>query len=163
MANSFRVMWLKTARLLLAYLLCGGLALGASQVLVLLTEEEVMREAASAPSVRPHVRTRALNLESPRIQVLSPNLSKGVIVPPLPIDLKFSSGNDAEIDPSTFKVTYGRLQFDITSRITQSVKVSKTGITVPEATLPRGNHHLNLKVNDTKGRIGETELKFIVE
>ncbi len=139
-------------------------AYAVAQPLMLLTDEDVAREAAAPPSIKT-AKTRSFikSPDLPKIQVLSPNVAKGVFTSPLPIDLRFASSPDAEIDPASFKATYGFLNIDITNRITQSVKVTKSGFTVPEASLPKGSHRLTLQVADTKGRQGEMELKFTVE
>lgn len=151
----------KFALLTVFSLLCAHVV---AQPLMLLTDEDVAREAAAPLSIRP-AKTRAFGKSSdaPKIQVLSPNIAKAAFTSPLPIDLRFASNPDAEIDPASFKASYGFLNIDITNRIIQSVKVTKNGFTVPEASLPKGSHRLTLQVADTKGRQGEMELKFTVE
>lgn len=133
--------------------------------LLLVTEDEVALEAATPTPKK--LRTRAITApqapDAPKIKVISPNLLKDVFTAPLPIEMEFSAAGDAEIDPTSFKASYGFLRVDITNRITQSVKVTKSGFSVAEAAIPKGSHRLILQVADTKGRIGESELKFTVE
>lgn len=148
----------------LAVLLLATLACANTQAapLLLVTEAEAALEAATPAPVR--AKTRAfVSSDLPKIKVISPASVKDVLIAPIPIELKFSSAGDAEIDPSTFRASYGFLQVDVTSRITQSIKVTKTGFTVAEAAIPKGSHRLVLQVSDTKGRTGESELKFTVE
>ncbi len=133
-----------------------------AEPLMLVTDEEVARDAA-AP-VRESLHKRSIKSASaPKIQVLSPDPSKDKVSTPLPVDIKFSSAADAEIDPSTFKAYYGMLHLDITDRILQKVTITKNGLTVSEAAIPRGNHRLLLQVTDTQGRKGEDEIRFSVE
>lgn len=129
---------------------------------VLVTDEEAALEA-STPAPKVSMSRAFVSPDMPRIKVLSPDLVKDVFTAPLPIELKFTSAGDAEIDPASFKASYGFMRIDITKRITQSVKVSKSGFSIAEAAIPKGSHRLLLQVADTKGRVGETDLRFTVE
>ena len=100
----------------------------------------------------------------PSIEILKPESSPGTKVKaPFGIAVQFKSQPDAAIVPSTFKVLYGGLKFDITSRITKYVTVSEDGFSLDNAQIPVGKHRLILQVEDAKQRLAERELKFEVE
>lgn len=130
--------------------------------LLLVTEDEVLLEAATPMPKKSRTRTYT-SPDTPKIKVISPDLLKDVFTAPLPIELKFVSAGDAEIDPASFRASYGFMRIDITNRITQSIKVTKSGFLVAEAAIPKGSHRLIMQVSDTKGRVGEIELRFIVQ
>lgn len=129
---------------------------------VLVTEDEMALETATPAT--PTIKTRALgSFDTPKIKVISPEPVKNVFSAPLPIELKFISADDAEIDPASFRASYGFLRLDVTNRITQSGKLTKSGLSIAEAEIPKGSHRLLLQVSDTKGRVGESELRFRIE
>ena len=70
---------------------------------------------------------------------------------------------DAAIDPSSFRVLYGRLGLDITARLLAAVKPTATGLDVVGAKLPSGEHRLTVEISDTAKRIGRREFKVLVE
>jgi hypothetical protein len=100
----------------------------------------------------------------PLIDIVSPEAAPDLKVKaPFPISVRFKAQPDSSIDPTTFKVLYGALKLDITSRISQFVKVTKEGFEYQNAKLPTGKHRLTLQVQDEKQRFAERELKFEVE
>ena len=100
----------------------------------------------------------------PMIDILRPEPAEDLKVKtPFAIAVQFKSQADAPIDPSSFKVMYGALKFDITNRITKYVKVTKDGFTLENAQSPSGKHRLTLQVQDERQRLAERELRFEVE
>ena len=100
----------------------------------------------------------------PQIDILKPEPAGGLKVKaPFAISVLFKGQSDAAIDPATFKVLYGALKFDITSRITKFVKVTVTGFSLENAQIPVGKHRLILQVQDEKQRVAERGLRFEVE
>ncbi len=100
----------------------------------------------------------------PMIDILRPEPAEDLKVKtPFAIAVQFKSQADAPIDPSSFKVMYGALKFDITNRITKYVKVTKDGFTLENAQIPSGKHRLTLQVQDERQRLAERELRFEVE
>ena len=75
----------------------------------------------------------------------------------------FKAQSDAAIDPGTFKIMYGALKFDITSRNTKFVKVTPAGFSLDNAQIPAGKHRLTLQIQDEKQRVAERELRVEVE
>ena len=109
----------------------------------------------------PALRARAV---MPIIEIIKPQPTTDFKVKaPFSIDVLFKPQADAAIDPSTFKVLYGGLRFDITSRITKFVKVSATGFSLENAQIPVGKHRLTMQVQDEKQRVAERELRVEVE
>jgi hypothetical protein len=107
------------------------------------------------------LRPRAL---MPLIDILRPAAGPdNKVTAPFPIAVAFKGLADAPIDPNTFKVMYGALKIDITSRITKFVRVSKDGFTLENAQIPPGKHRLILQVQDEKQRVAERELRVEVE
>ena len=110
---------------------------------------------------QPALRARAA---MPQIDILKPEpVADLKVKAPFAIAVLFKAQSDAAIDPSTFKVMYGALKFDITSRITKFVKVSPTGFSLDNAQIPVGKHRLTLQVQDEKQRVAERELRVEVE
>ena len=71
---------------------------------------------------------------------------------PIRLQLKFESFGGATIDPATLKVTYMKdPAVDLTDRIKPFVQ--PTGIDMPEAVLPPGDHTLRVDVKDSDGRM----------
>lgn len=100
----------------------------------------------------------------PTIEVLQPQaVADQKVKAPFPIAIKFKAREDAPIVPSTFKVLYGALRMDITSRITKFVQPTEEGLTFDKAQIPTGKHRLFLVVEDAKQRVAERELRIEVE
>ena len=133
----------------------------------LVTTEEAVASAkyeAANPASMFSPRTRAFNPTSPRIEVVSPDLSStAALQSPVKIQVKFESAEKAEIVPGTFKAQYGAFRIDITDRLLKATKVTKEGIIVDKAELPSGSHRLFLKVQDSADRTGEQEVRFTVQ
>ena len=100
----------------------------------------------------------------PLIDILRPEAVENLKVKaPFPIAVQFKAQPDAAIVPATFKVMYGALKIDITSRITKFVKVTKEGFAMDNAQIPSGKHRLTLQIQDELKRTAERELRVEVE
>jgi hypothetical protein len=74
---------------------------------------------------------------------------------PVHFQLKFESFGGAKIDPDSVKVTYLRTpNVDLTPRIKPFVQA--TGIDMPDAELPAGDHMVRVDIKDSDGRVGST-------
>jgi hypothetical protein len=72
---------------------------------------------------------------------------------PTHLQLKFESFGGAKIDEGSVKVTYLKTpNVDLTPRIKPFVQI--TGIDVPDAELPVGDHMVRVDVKDSDGRSG---------
>jgi hypothetical protein len=79
---------------------------------------------------------------------------------PAHLQLTFESFGGAKIDPDSVKVTYLKTpNVDLTPRVKSFVQVS--GIDIPDAELPIGDHMVRVDVKDSDGRIGSTS--FVVK
>ena len=88
----------------------------------------------------------------PRIELVDTG-TDGAIHSPMHLQLKFQAFGGAQVDPSAVQVTYLRSpEVDLTSRVKPFVQAS--GIDVPEAALPPGDHVLRVDVKDSDGRTG---------
>jgi len=96
---------------------------------------------------------------APQIEVVHPRLDSPV-ASPTAIQLLFVPSAFSTVRPETFKVLYGRLRIDITQRLVNAAKVTTDGITVKEASLPKGAHRLILSIEDLQGRQGFKSLDF---
>lgn len=110
---------------------------------------------------QPALRARAV---VPQIDIVKPEpVADLKVKAPFSIAVLFKAQGDAAIDPSTFKVMYGALKFDITSRITKFVKVTPSGFSLDNAQIPAGKHRLTMQVQDEKQRVAERELRVEVQ
>lgn len=87
----------------------------------------------------------------PRIELVDTGTDS--VHSPMHLQLKFQAFGGAQVDPSAVQVTYLRSpEVDLTSRLKPFVQAS--GIDVPEAALPPGDHVLRVDVKDSDGRTG---------
>jgi hypothetical protein len=90
----------------------------------------------------------------------------GTYASPLPIDIDFAPGQDAQIDLDSLKVTVlthtliGDLTFDITEDV--SPYASPGGIRAHHARIPAGEHTVTISVADTLQRQAERQLTITV-
>jgi len=98
---------------------------------------------------------------APVIEVIAPRLNVP-ITSPSSIELLFQPAAPSAVRPETFRVLYGRLRLDITQRLLSATTITTQGITVKEASLPKGSHRLLLSIEDTEGRQGQKVLEFEV-
>lgn len=130
-----------------------------SQAPSLVTEAEVAESMAAGGMLTPRSR---MPVEAPRIELVSPDVRVPVSVP-TKIELRFVGTTPGEPRPETFRVLYGALRIDITERLLGVAKVTKDGISVPQAVLPAGRHQLALSVKDSLGREGQQVISFQVQ
>ena len=136
-----------------------------AQVLNLVTEAEVAadRAAASGPPTARSIPTKpVLNPNAPRIDVLAPELGGRPLVTPFPISVRFVPAAGREIDPATLRIYYGLLGIDITSRILAATPVTRQGLDVPNARIPKGTHRLQLEIQDNAKNVGRSDIAFEV-
>lgn len=124
-------------------------------------QEALSYQGEGGFNAQPALRARSV---VPQIDIIKPEPTADLKVKaPFAITVLFKGQSDAAIDPSTFKVMYGALKFDITSRITKFVKVTPAGFSLDNAQIPVGKHRLILQVQDDKQRVAERELRVEVE
>ena len=88
----------------------------------------------------------------PRIEVVG---EKDQNHSPVHLQLKFESFGGSKIDVDSLKVTYLRTpNVDLTERVRSFVRA--TGLDMPDAELPPGDHMIRVDIRDSDGRIGTT-------
>jgi hypothetical protein len=114
---------------------------------------------ASLTATEPLVTKAAAVPGAPQIEIVLPRLD-GPVVSPTAIQLTFVPAASSSVRPETFKVLYGRLRIDITQRLVNAAKITAEGISVKEASLPKGTHRLLLSIEDQQGRQGIRSVDF---
>lgn len=113
---------------------------------VLITEQEAkLPPAAGAVAMSSRGVTRR-----PRVELVSP--AKGTApTSPLRLQIKFAPFSGATVDPASVKVIYMKSPaVDLTSRV--KAFTQPTGIDVPAAEVPHGDHIIRVDVTDSEGR-----------
>lgn len=141
-----------------AFIVCTFLAAGlrAEAPLMLVTEAELQASLAAPEPLFPRFTPEP---GAPRILVETPKLGATVSAP-IALRLRFEPAKDTSIRPETFKVKYGSLRIDITSRITGATEVTPKGLEISQASLPKGRHTLFFAIEDAVGRVNERQLQF---
>jgi hypothetical protein len=71
------------------------------------------------------------------------------------LQLKFESFGGSKIDPESLRVIYLRTpNVDLTERVKSFAGV--TGLDIPDAELPPGDHLIRVDIKDSDGRSGST-------
>jgi hypothetical protein len=125
----------------------------------LLISIEEMNASNNAPP--PFISKSVTVKDAPLIELSAPKLSAPVSSP-TPIELRFQPTPPSTVKPDTFKVLYGSFEIDITKRILNVAKVTEGGVSVQEASLPKGKHKLLMVVEDSAGRKGNKVIEFEV-
>ena len=96
----------------------------------------------------------------PRVELVDA-ATDGAVHSPMHLQLKFQAFGGAQVDPNAVQVIYLKSpEVDLTSRVKPFVQAS--GIDMPEAVLPPGDHLLRVDVKDTDGRTGTTSFTLKV-
>jgi len=94
----------------------------------------------------------------PKIQV--PDAEAGVQTSPMHFQVKFQTFGGSSIDLEALKVTYLKTPVvDLTSRIKPFAQ--PTGIDMPDALLPPGDHLLRIDIKDSEGRV--SSISFLLK
>ena len=147
--------------LCLACVLAGSVSASAQELWMVNPAEAVEFQGEAGYLAQPALRARSV---MPLIEILQPeSLPDGKLKAPFPITVVFRALDDAPIDIASFKVLYGALKFDITTRLTQYTQVNAQGFKLDNANIPKGKHRLTLQIQDAKQRLAERELRIDVE
>ena len=123
----------------------------------LVTKEEAALPAGPLPVLQ----MRGSPTRRPKIVVISPPPSAGLVHSPLDLKLQFHAFGGGEIDPGSVVVTYLKQPaIDITQRIMPFITAD--GVNIPQAEVPPGKHQFWVELKDTTGRIGGAEFDFQV-
>jgi len=130
---------------LVAFGLCASVSLSVAEVLIT-SDEAKLPPPKGAVAMSSRGITRG-----PRIELVSPTDVRS----PMRLQLKFESFGGAKINADSIKVTYVKSPaVDLTSRIKPFVQ--PTGIDMPNAELPAGDHQVRIDLQDSDGRTAST-------
>ena len=116
---------------------------------VLITDQEAKLPAAKGAF---SVATRGIS-RGPRIDYVANTATRS----PIRLQMKFESFGGATIDMGSLKVTYLKdPAVDLTDRVKPFVQ--PTGIDMPDAVLPPGDHTLRVDVKDSDGRVATSSI-----
>ena len=122
----------------------------AAEEVVLISAQEA--QLPTPPGANP-VSSRGIT-RGPKVTLVSP-AAGAMVKSPVDFKLKFESFNGAQVDASTFRMTYVKSPaVDLTPRVKPYVQAS--GIDVPQAALAAGDHVIKVDVTDTEGRTATT-------
>ena len=142
-------------------LACAALPVSAQEVWLVNPTEAMEFQGEAGYAAQPALRARSV---IPLIDIIQPEPTpEGKLKAPFAIAVAFKAQNDAQIDVTSFKVLYGALKFDITSRLKQYTQISAEGFRLENANNPKGKHRLSLQIQDAKQRLAERELRIEVE
>ena len=134
----------------LAFLLGSSSAFG--QTVQLITADEAKQPAAAAKPA-----TRAIT-RGPGVKLASPDSVSGQFA----LKVGFEPRGDSKIDVASVKVEYLKGNgIDLTERVKAGIK--PTGIDIPAAAAPAGEHPIRVSVRDSEGRMGSAEFKLTVK
>jgi hypothetical protein len=121
----------------------------------LITPEEAALPAAAGESL-----TRGIS-RGPGVELVSPNTDFGPVTAPFELKIAFAPRGGSKIDPASVKVVYLKSPFiDLTPRLQNSI--TETGIVLPDAGVPAGEHDLKITVLDTDGRETNSIVHLVV-
>lgn len=116
------------------------------------------KEAALPPASSNKLSTRGIS-RGPGIKLNAPVVDP--VESPFDFKLTFEPRGGAGIDIDSVKVTYLKFPYvDLTSRIRSAISTS--GIDLPKADVPPGNHSIRVTVKDTEGRESQSEFSLVV-
>lgn len=111
--------------------------------------------------VRPRSLFGAADQHSPVIVINAPEITRNLPTP-ITIDIGFQAFDGANIAEKSLKVLYGWLNLDITDRIREHAKISMSGLTAKNVTLPVGEHTITIEISDSKQRTTQKEVMLEV-
>jgi len=121
----------------------------------LITPEEAALPAAAGESL-----TRGIS-RGPGVELVSPKADFGPVKAPFELKIAFAPRGGSKIDPASVKVVYLKSPFiDLTPRLQSAI--TETGIVLPDAGVPVGEHDLKITVLDTDGRETNSIVRLVV-
>ena len=133
-----------------ALLLASSATFAQSVQLITVDEAKLPASAAKPPS-------RAIT-RGPGVKLASPESVSGTF----PFKIAFEPRGESKIDAASIKVEYLKGPgVDLTERLKGGFK--PTGIEIPAAAAPAGEHPIRVTVRDSEGRQGNGEFKLVVK
>ena len=123
-----------------------------AQTVQLITADEAKQPAAASKAA-----SRAIT-RGPGVKLASPESVSGAFA----LKVAFEPRGDSKIDAASVKVEYLKgAGIDLTDRVKGGIK--PTGIEIPAAAAPAGEHPIRVSVRDSEGRLGTAEFKLTVK
>jgi hypothetical protein len=95
----------------------------------------------------------------PKVVVVSPARDAGVVKSPFSLVIRFVPRDGVPVDLNSLVVTYLRSPpVDLTERV--KAFLTSSGITMPQAETPPGDHRIHDEIKDVDGRLGGTEFSI---
>ena len=117
-------------------------------------------EEAALPAVTGAALTRGIS-RGPGVELVSPSADFGPVKAPFELKIAFAPRGGSKIDPASVKVVYLKSPFiDLTPRLQNAI--TETGIVLPDAGVPAGEHALKITVLDTDGRETNSIVRLVV-
>ena len=127
-------------------------ALSAEAVTLIKADEAKLPPAAGV------VATRGIS-RGPAIKVLTPDLAS--LTSPFDLKLAFEARGGAKIDPAATKVIYLKAKpVDLMPRVKSGL--SESGLELPGAETPPGEHQIQIIVQDSEGRSSQVVVTLTV-
>jgi hypothetical protein len=127
-------------------------SIASAQTVQLITADEAKQPAAASKPA-----SRAIT-RGPGVKLASPESVSG----PFAFKIAFEPRGDSKIDAASVKVEYLKgAGIDLTERVKGGIKPS--GIEIPAAAAPAGEHPIRVTVRDSEGRLGTGEFKLVVK
>ncbi len=101
------------------------------------------------------------DFDAPIIKLVQPKDLENIQTP-LTVEFLFEFTADAEINPDSFKLTYGLLAIDITKRFLNKMNIESNRLTVSNVIIPAGKHRLTVHIADSRGRTSKAQFNFSV-
>jgi hypothetical protein len=99
-------------------------------------------------------------MSGPRVSLTSPSRDATSVKSPFALTIKFESRDGVPVDLNSLVVTYEKAPpVDLTERV--KAYLTPTGITMPQAETPPGEHRLHIEIKDVNGRLGGAEFSIV--
>jgi len=132
-----------------------GVLAAPAAALTLVTADEAALPALK-PLLPPALVGRGIT-RGPEIEIESPSNPGKPVKSPFALRIDFVAHGGAHINPASVKVIYLRQgNIDLTARLKS--EISATGINVPNAETPPGEHAFHIEVQDDDGRTSATDV-----
>lgn len=120
----------------------------------------ITAEEAALPSAAGESLTRGIS-RGPGVELVAPKADFGPVKAPFELKIAFEPRGGNKINPASVKVVYLKSPFvDLTPRLQGGI--TETGIVLPGASVPPGQHDLKITVLDEDGRETNSVVKLVV-
>ena len=137
--------------------LLAAVAAGPASAEVLISQQEAALPSANSPSTAGAVR----GVSRPPQALLESRREKA-LTSPLTFKVKFVSYGGTKVDPVATRVTYLKNPLvDLTPRLKRYIQA--TGIDMPNAEIPPGEHPIMVELTDSNGHTGASVLTLVVD